>query len=216
MPTFPCPKGHISFDSDYCSECGARIVGYSGLEDSANQGINLAENTNKHLEICPECTADHDPSGGNFCEICGYNFLTKARGELPILTTIENPQFSWEVLIMVDSTPHDPLSPPSPTNQLPISIKLSKPVNLIGRTSKVRAIFPEIPLDFDDAVSSRHALLLCQPDGTLLLRDIGSSNGTTFKGIELKPMTDIPLQDGDEFTLGHWCRILTRCSLKND
>ena len=66
---------------------------------------------------------------------------------------------------------------------------------------------PEIPLDFDDAVSSRHATLTVQPDGQLVLRDIGSSNGTMYNGIELKPMQDYPLRNGDSFTLGHWTRI---------
>jgi len=238
--TFPCPKGHASTEADYCSECGARILPHSQSEDTVIQDVSPANNTKTKLEICPECTTPHEPNSGKFCEICGYNFLTGAQGELPMLSTVlpptpeilplentlqgktqdksenqpklDNSQSRWQVLVRVDPIPHDPLSPPSPTNQPEIAIQLNKPVNLIGRTSKVRAIFPEIPLDFDDAVSSRHALLICQLDGTLLLRDIGSSNGTLLKGIELKPMTDIPLEDGDEFTLGHWSRILIKRS----
>ena len=216
ISTFLCPKGHSSTEADYCSECGARIV--TNLKSDS-----ILTKTEKKLEICPDCAAPHEADSGNFCEICGYNFLTKAQGELPIISTeltitesakqpeIDSFQSSqWQVLVLVDRTPHDPLSPSAPSNQLPISIELNKPVNLIGRTSQVRAIFPEIPLDLDDAVSSRHALLICQPDGILLLRDIGSSNGTVFRGVELKPMTDVPLEDGDEFTLGHWSRIVVK------
>ena len=84
---------------------------------------------------------------------------------------------------------------------------LAKPVNLIGRQSAARAIHPEIPLDFDDAVSHRHAVLTKLDDGSLVLRDIGSSNGTQVNATEVQPMTDIPLHDGDEITLGHWTRI---------
>ena len=70
----------------------------------------------------------------------------------------------------------------------------------MGEQAKFELFSQKYPLDLDDAVSSRHALLICQPDGILLLRDIGSSNGTVFRGVELKPMTDVPLEDGDEFT----------------
>ena len=149
-PTFLCPKGHTSTEPDYCSECGAKIL-TNLKQDSA------PIYTEQQLQICPDCAAPHEPDSGNFCEICGYNFLTKAQGELPIITPeipltqsrnqpeIDSCQSWWQVLVLVDKTPHDPLSPSSPSNQLPISIELNKPVNLIGRTSQVRAIFPEIP-----------------------------------------------------------------------
>jgi pSer/pThr/pTyr-binding forkhead associated (FHA) protein len=65
----------------------------------------------------------------------------------------------------------------------------------------------EIPLDFDDAVSQRHALLVIQADGSLVIRDIGSSNGIQFKGQDLTVMADVPLQSGDMFSLGHWTTI---------
>jgi pSer/pThr/pTyr-binding forkhead associated (FHA) protein len=71
----------------------------------------------------------------------------------------------------------------------------------------MRGIYPDIPLNFDDAVSHRHALIVRQSDGIFILRDIGSSNGTKLNGVELQPMVDTPIKDGDEFTLGHWTRI---------
>ena len=99
-----------------------------------------------------------------------------------------------------------PDSPTAPT-QAPIVIELKQPTNLMGRTSQARAIHPEISLDFDDAVSSRHAILTLAPDGSLVLRDIGSSNGTMLNGKEISAMADIALASGDEITLGHWTRI---------
>jgi pSer/pThr/pTyr-binding forkhead associated (FHA) protein len=103
-------------------------------------------------------------------------------------------------------------SPPPPTNQPPITFQLDKPTSLIGRRSNARGIYPEIPLDFDDAVSHRHALITRQPDGTFILRDIGSANGTKLNGVELTALVDTPIQAGDEFTLGHWTRIIVKAA----
>jgi hypothetical protein len=160
---------------------------------------------------CPDCSAPHEPDSGDFCEICGYNFVTGAHGELPI--AVSHPPVSppssltWEITITLDSVAHDPASPPSPGNFTPFSLRLEQRNNLIGRTSQARLIHPEISLDFDDAISHRHALLNLNPDGTLTLRDIGSSNGTKLNNVEVKPMVDALLKNGDEITLGHWTRI---------
>jgi pSer/pThr/pTyr-binding forkhead associated (FHA) protein len=117
---------------------------------------------------------------------------------------------TWELAIAIDPSLRHPESPEAPTNQQAIAFRLDKANNLIGRNSQARAIEPEIALDFDNAVSHRHALLNLQPDGSLTLRDINSSNGTKLNGVELKPMVDTPLQDRDEFTLGHWTRIAVK------
>ncbi len=114
---------------------------------------------------------------------------------------------AWELIVSVDPKLASPDSPSPPTDRAPMTIRLDKPSNLIGRTSELRAIHPEVPLDYDDAVSSRHALINRQPDGSMVLRDIGSSNGTVLNGIEIKSLVDIPLKDGDRFSLGHWTSI---------
>lgn len=206
---FNCPKGHASTESDYCSECGAKIQGV--------QKLVVATNPVNSTITCPDCTAPHEPDSGDFCEICGYNFTTGGHGELPIVVvspaidisaaTTKQTQIALEVVVTIDPSLWEDGSPPAPTNQAPITFQLDQPNSLIGRKSDRRAIHPEISLDFDDAVSHRHALLTCQPDGSFVLRDIGSSNGTKLNGVELTAMTDMPIQAGDEFTLGHWTRI---------
>lgn len=113
----------------------------------------------------------------------------------------------WTLVVAVDPSLREEGSPEPPQGVGPFTIRLEKPVNLIGRKSESRGIFPEVPLNFDDAVSHRHALLNCQPDGTLVFRDIGSANGTRRNGKELSPMTDQALEDGDRLELGHWTRI---------
>jgi pSer/pThr/pTyr-binding forkhead associated (FHA) protein len=92
----------------------------------------------------------------------------------------------------------------------PITIKLDKAVSLIGRRSEKRGILPEVPLDLDDGVSHRHALLTRGDDGSLTLRDIGSSNGTRLNGTDVQPLVDIVVHDGDQITLGRWTRLTVK------
>ena len=83
MSIYQCPKGHASTESDYCSECGTKIQGISEQSIAVNTLDVKSQKTTQNLIVCPACTAPHDPSGGNFCEICGYNFSTGAHGEVP-------------------------------------------------------------------------------------------------------------------------------------
>jgi FHA domain/Double zinc ribbon len=176
---------------------------------------------------CPACGAPHQDSDGNFCEICGYNFTTGQPADVPIATLTPPPiaaadpigppvvpvipplptsTTGWTITLRIDPSLATPASPPAPT-QAPIVIPLNQATSLIGRTSDARGVRPEIPLDFDDAVSHRHALLVVQPDGSLMIRDVGSSNGVQFNGQDLAAMADVPLQSGDIFSLGHWTAI---------
>ncbi len=217
ISTYKCLKGHESTESDYCSECGVKIVGVG--EAIASPIPKIPQNIT--LETCPACSVKREPNSGDFCEICGYNFVTGAHGEVPIVEETGGvgdnsfshsgtPIITWELAIAIDPSLRHPESPEAPTNQQAITFHVNKANNLIGRNSQARAIEPEIALDFDNAVSHRHALLNLQSDGSLTLRDINSSNGTKLNGVELKPMVDVPLKEGDEFTLGHWTRITVK------
>ena len=204
----------------------------SNSSQTAARNVSIASSSS--IQPCPDCSTPHEADSGNFCEICGYNFLTGAKGGDPLsnfpppiksaaslaataptqpphpFPDGTSPQATavnrWQVTISIDPTLATPNSPAAPT-QSSIIIPLDNPTNLIGRTSQARAIHPEIPLDLDDAVSSRHAILTLHPDGTLVLRDIGSSNGTMVNGKEIAIMADISIGSGDEITLGHWTRI---------
>jgi FHA domain len=215
---YSCPKGHNSTEADFCSECGAKIMGLGIAADSVNQPVAISSDASIP---CPDCATPHEANSGNFCEICGYNFLTGTGGGAifpppaitqPPTSAISVPispapaTLKWQVIISIDPSLATPSSPDAP-NQAPITIDLIHPANLIGRTSSARAIHPEIPLDFDDAVSSRHAILTVQPDGALILRDIDSSNGTMVNGKEVAALVDVPIRSGDEITLGHWTRL---------
>lgn len=238
ISTYKCLKGHESSESDYCSECGVKILG--ALEALAPTILQVPQNIT--LETCPACRVQRELNSGDFCEICGYNFVTLIHGQVPIVEKMRgqggqggqgdketrgqgdkesNSSFppsrlcpssplSWELVITIDPSLRHPESPEAPKNQQARAFRLNKLNNLIGRNSQARAIEPEIALDFDNAVSHRHALLNLESDGSLTLCDINSSNGTKLNGVELKPMADALLQDGDEFTLGHWTRITVK------
>ena len=233
MSMYLCSKGHNSTEPDYCSECGVRIQGNSNPSFGST---GLPPSSLDHIS-CPDCSTPHEPDSGDFCEICGYNFVTGSHGELPLAVShplvaepikledqhspsqqqdslepvsflpLSPPCLTWELIISIDAVAHDSASPPPPINFTPVKLRLEKSTALIGRTSQARAVYPDIPLDHDDAVSHRHALLTLNPDGSLTLRDIGSSNGTRLNGVELTSMIDTPLNHGDEMTLGHWTRI---------
>ncbi len=203
MTAYTCPKGHSSTDADFCSDCGARIGGSSAPPAPAAPDQPVK---------CPDCGTLHTTAAIRFCEVCGYNFETGGHGEIPVPEPPPPAKLAWAVLVTVDASLRTPESPEAPANQPPLEIALSKESSLIGRRSVARAIEPEIPLDQDAAVSHRHALLLLQPDQTLLLRDIGSSNGTALNGVDIQPMTDTPLKDGDQITLGHFTRIVVHAA----
>ncbi len=219
MPTNACPKGHESADSDFCSVCGVKMQparAAAAPPAPAIPSIPIGD-------TCPDCGAKREASGGAFCEICGFNFTTGAHGELkpalqqtsvadpaPLIAAAEPAVKSWELEVAVDPSLRAPDSPEPPADVATARYTLLKESSLVGRVSDRRGVFPEIPLDFDDAVSHRHALLNRTPEGGLVVRDIGSSNGTRLNGVDVQPLTDMPLKDGDEFTLGHWTRVKVR------
>lgn len=224
MPVYSCPKGHSSSESDFCSECGAKIQGASSVaQPVATAGFSAP---------CPDCAAPRADTSSNFCEVCGYNFATGTHGNVPaqeaevpvvaapVATSVEAPPVEappvaaqvtqWTVIIAIDPTLAEPGGPEPPANVPPVTVNLDKPANLIGRRSEKRAIIPEVSLDLDDAVSHRHALLTRCDDGSLTLRDIGSANGTRLNGTDVKPLSDVAVHDGDQVTLGRWTRLTVR------
>jgi hypothetical protein len=216
VDTFLCPRGHRSSEPDYCSECGAKIDAAAAASGGLIPGT---------AQVCPDCGTRHEDARVAFCEICGYNFVTGAHGEMPVqappaaaapVPVTPAPVVApvaatrWTVVVTVDASLREAGSPEAPAHLGPFTFEVNKPTMLIGRRSEARAIFPEIPLTFDEAVSHRHALLELSPEGVLMARDIGSSNGTRLNGKELPSMVDTPLQDGDELTVGHWTRLSVR------
>ena len=85
-----------------------------------------------------------------------------------------------------------------------IVASLTKAVHL-GRLDPASDIFPEIDLSEDGGsrkgVSRRHARIL-KREGTVMVEDLGSINGTFINGRRLAPYQAEALRDGDQLQLG--------------
>ncbi len=188
MPQIVCPQGHESQETDFCSVCGTKI---------AEPPLPVTK--------CPDCGAAREPADAAFCESCGFSFATGAHGEPKPVAS------AWEIVVTVDPALRAEESPDAPASFEPLRVRLTDGSNLIGRRSEKRAVFPQVPLDFDDAVSHRHALIELA-NGRIALRDVGSANGTRLNGSDVQPLQDLALKDGDQITLGHWTRLTVRAS----
>jgi pSer/pThr/pTyr-binding forkhead associated (FHA) protein len=73
-------------------------------------------------------------------------------------------------------------------------------VEVTGMATIGRASDSDIPVD-EATVSHRHALLLPQPEGVVLI-DLGSTNGSFVNGVQAPPDEMVWLADGDVITLG--------------
>lgn len=88
-------------------------------------------------------------------------------------------------------------------------LPVDQPRLLIGRTDPATGQTPDVDFSADTAVSRRHAEIRNR-EGTLVVVDLGSTNGTKLNGEDLAPGEERPLADGDEITVGEHCRLLVR------
>ncbi|HEY8739475.1 MAG TPA: FHA domain-containing protein, partial [Candidatus Dormibacteraeota bacterium] len=85
-----------------------------------------------------------------------------------------------------------------------LTFPLNKETNSVGRKDRITNLVPEVDLgtlDQERSVSRKHAEV-AYDHGTMALRDVGSTNGTTVNGEPLAHQVDRPLQDGDEVSFG--------------
>lgn len=182
-----CPAGHASDEPDYCSVCGARIAAAS----------------------CPACGEPRVDRGARYCEICRHDFVEDRPGPPPI-SRAAAPR-SWELVISVDpalDTDPDPAHP-CPRGAPDVVRAVDRADLLVGRQDDTRDIHPEIALA-DPGASRRHAKFVLEPDGSVALQDLASTNGTQVNGQDVPPGTRRRLLDGDRVTLGRWTRITLR------
>ena len=226
---YVCPKdsSHLSEDADYCSVCGTKINAAPLVAGASAPARVLLNGSAVSTEVCPDCGLARN-SGARFCEVCRYDFeahasaLPSAPAPMPadpIAPAMPAPSpaiapnvlQSWQVTVAVDPSLYADPDPaqPCPTNEPERIFPLDLTENLIGRRSDRRDIHPEVPLT-DTGVSHRHAKLLRQADGSLILLELGSTNGTELNGVEVPAGVPTPLADGDQITLGCWTRMTVR------
>jgi FHA domain len=91
--------------------------------------------------------------------------------------------------------------------------RLAGPEMRIGRRSASQGLEPEIDLTgppTDPGVSRLHAVLIAEPDGSWVVLDPGSENGTFVNGSEVAAGVRVPLRDGDRIHIGAWTVITIR------
>jgi hypothetical protein len=220
-----CPKcGQVSSESDFCSECGARIE-VAGVGVPAAPAPAVAPTG---VDACPACHTPRPSSSARFCEVCRYDFVNQAAGGPPTVaaavpqpappapvatapgTTTTTPApngVRWDVVIAVDATldtdpDPDLKAPEEPERRIP----LDKAENLVGRRDPSQLIVPDV-LPHDPSVSRRHAKLLLNADGSVAILDLESANGTFVNGEQILAGVPHPLAHGDSVTMGRWSRL---------
>jgi hypothetical protein len=234
MPTeLRCPKGHVSIDADYCSECGARMGGAPSAITAATAIAPEALAAAAGSEPCPVCATLRVP-GTRFCEVCRFDFATATRSDPtapPAAPPVAEPSMAaapkpsapppppqqqhpvsvpqhWDVVISVDPSLYQNPDPaqPCPAGAPDRTFPLDMEENLVGRRSDRKDIHPEIIIA-DPGISRRHLTFRRRDDGGFVALELGSTNGTTLNEAPLEPGIPTPLKGGDQLTLGCWTRM---------
>ena len=251
-----CPSGHQSASDDFCDVCGILIgapAAFAAPPDGPSPGTappgtpapgTPAPGTAAHPaapdasgaaspdsgETCPRCTT---PRTGQFCEACGYDYLSSAPAATftqsppppqpsPTATSAAPPPpapASWTAVVSADRDYYETVQAAGGPDAAAITFpaycperrfRLSGAEVRIGRRSVSRGIDPEIDLTgppADPGVSRLHAVLVAATDGTWSVVDPGSENGTLLNGAEVPQGTPVPLHDGDRIHLGAWTAL---------
>ncbi len=156
---------------------------------------------------CTNCGEDNR-EGMLFCEICGYSITSATQGQATIPTrriddesddsiakaTWGAARFKQGSSIVIHVRDSDE----------PVTVLPAKRI-VFGRSDNNSTVIPDV--DFaaygavEKGVSRQHAALEVNED-TLMLLDVGSSNGTYLNGQRLLPNQPRVLRDGDEVRLG--------------
>jgi FHA domain/Double zinc ribbon len=180
-----CPNGHTSGATDYCDECGAPIEAAR-----AEEGTRVTS-----VARCSHCHAILQP-GDRFCEGCGHDVSVRASVS------------PWTATVTADRAYHEQLSPDG--IDFPVDASPSRTVALesaevpIGRDEPDLSTRPP-----DPAVSRRHACLRRRDDGTYVVVDLGSANGTWLDDAKT-PLTvgvEIAVVPGTRIHVGAWTTI---------
>ncbi|SEF73781.1 FHA domain-containing protein [Nonomuraea solani] len=226
-----CPQGHPSGDDEYCDTCGIQMT---GAPQAAPPPPPAEEAT---AEACPICRT---PRAGQFCEVCGHDYSSDGsaaqRGHpsphsghgsaigqgtgASISAPVTGAR--WEAVTAADRAYYEKViaegGPDADAVAFPPycperSFGLVGEQVRIGRRSRARNTTPEIDLTGppeDPGVSHLHAVLLAQPDGTYMLVDPGSANGTQVNGRPVKVNVPVRVGPGDRIHLGAWTVITIR------
>jgi hypothetical protein len=230
MATVSCPNGHSSTTTDYCDQCGAKIetpVGAAvGAAGPAADPPSAPVIAGGGLQ-CPNCQSGRGPDE-KFCEVCGYDFVTGTlpAAPAPVPAAPMSPSAGaspaaavtppWQAVVTADREYYDRTEPDGITfpDHCPEGVfTLSQDEILIGRRSEGRGIHPDVDLSGapeDTGISRSHAILRRQADGSFVVVDPGSTNGTLLNddATPLPHNVGMPIKAGDRLYLGAWTKIV--------
>jgi pSer/pThr/pTyr-binding forkhead associated (FHA) protein len=159
------------------------------------------------MQNCWNCSAQQI-DGAIFCSECGANLLdNSSRRE----TTTSLGQRPGSNPLPVEQVAEEPTPTRSDAHTQGISLLVADTGQriwleaerdlLVGRTDESRGIFPQLDLTniggYDAGVSRRHAMLSCY-NGTCMVEDLGSANGTFLNDRRLPANQPTRVIHGDE------------------
>jgi hypothetical protein len=224
--------GAMSTEADFCSSCGIQLTpdapapASAPVAGSSSATVAGAAGSAAHSnEACPKCSAEREDPSSPFCGTCGYNFVTKLGGDVVPPEQVSAP--AAPAAVKTSSGPVAATSSLSgqsgPRMDITITVDFSKPnapkvrpslnfnlfdeESLIGRTST--SVKQTVAIE-DEAISKRHALIVRGHDGSYIIRDLNSTNGTAVNGSPLVAGADQPLKEGDLVTLGEFTVITVK------
>jgi len=156
---------------------------------------------------CTNC-GEANREGMLFCEICGYGLTGSNPGQATIptrqISDAEDDSIAKATWGAARFKQGSSIVIHVRDSEDPVTVEPSKRV-IFGRSDNSSTVKPDV--DFapygavEKGVSRQHAALEVNED-TLMLLDVGSSNGTYLNGQRLLPNQPRVLRDGDEVRLG--------------
>ena len=143
--------------------------------------------------LCGRCFA-RNYSGETYCKMCGEPLPAEVE-QLDDSATkrLEAPAVRGTLTVHLDE------------NGSEIEVPIDADVVLVGRSSAVDGVYPEVdlaPFDEGNHVSRRHAFIV-RRHGSFIIEDLESTNGTSLNGAQrLVPHAPTPLRHGDKIMFG--------------
>lgn len=157
---------------------------------------------------CSNC-GQSNREGMLFCENCGFSLTDAAEGQATVPTR------------RIATDPDESIAKATwgaarfqPGTNVILHVKdASEPMTIlpkgrlvVGRSDNNSSVQPDIDLApfgaIEKGVSRQHAAIELSGDDTLMVLDVGSSNGTYLNGQRLLPNQPRVLRDGDEVRFG--------------
>lgn len=163
------------------------------------------------MVICSHCQAQQ-LDGTIFCTVCGASLIhaksTRQTTASLSRAAAEAPQLDGDDATIVPAPATETESATITLVVLSSGRRIVLPVTpelVIGRKDQQRNFFPDVDLSldggYDAGVSRRHARIVCH-NGSYVLEDLSSSNGTFLNRQRVSPDRPVPLHHGDEIQFG--------------